>query len=197
MCGLGKECPRLPARHWRAGAPLPQSRSSSKLLPGSQRRESQGHRAARALLELPQASHCRTPRLCGRASCPALPSGPQAGARQERERKRRRTKQGKGGREGQETRRSSKEEGGRWPGPRGRFSTAPADSARRGPGGGIAGEERASGASARPARAGEGASVSRRGPVTFLGRGRGAGGQRQSALGPAGSMWRPGNCGDS
>lgn len=74
----------------------------------------------------------------------------------------------------------------------------------RGRGEGIGGEcapsgagEGASGARARSARAGEGASVSRRGPVTFLGRGRGAGGQRQSALGPAGSMWRPGNCGDS
>ena len=55
--------------------------------PGSLGRGSQGHSAARALLELPQGSHCRTPRLCGRASCPALPSGPQAGARQERERK--------------------------------------------------------------------------------------------------------------
>lgn len=136
------------------------------------------------------------------------PSGGKRARERERDRGRSR---GKGGREGQETRRSSKKEGGRWPGPRGRFATAPADGARRGPGGGIAGEERASGASARPAGAGEGASgagalspgrgggasVSRRGPVTFLGRGRGAGRRgrglvgRQSALRPAGSMWRP------
>ena len=38
----------------------------------------------------------------------------------------------------------------------GRFSTALADSAWRGPGGGIAGEERASGASASPAGPGRG-----------------------------------------
>lgn len=205
----GRAYPCLPAKRWRAGAPLPQSRFSSKLLPcllvgrESQGPALRGRGAAGAPLVLPPPHRTaqgsrgrRTPWLCGRASCPALPSGPQAGERQEKERKRQRTREGKGRRERQETRRRSKNEGGRGPRPLGRFSTAPADSARRG-------------LTERPARAGKGASGAEcppcgswegaaRGAAGYLpgaGAGARAGGQRQSALGPAGSMWRPWNCG--
>lgn len=66
----GWECPRLPAKHWRAGVPLPQSRFSSKLLPWLLRGwGTQGPATERlgVLLELPQAAHC----LPARAGAPA------------------------------------------------------------------------------------------------------------------------------
>lgn len=166
----GRAYPCLPAKRWRAGAPLPQSRFSSKLLPcllvgrESQGPALRGRGAAGAPLVLPPPHRTaqgsrgrRTPWLCGRASCPALPSGPQAGERQEKERKRQRTREGKGRRERQETRRRSKNEGGLGPRPLGRFSTAPADSARRGP-------------TERPARAGKGGSWGRVPALRVLGR---------------------------
>lgn len=149
---VGKECPRLPARHWRAGAPLPQSRSSSKLLPHAPREGSQGHRAARALLELPSLP-LPHPSALRQARYPALPSGPQAGGRARR--KRQRTKQGKGGTRGAGDSEKQQERG------RALAGTAEAASAPRrrtapgGPGRGIAGEERASGR-VRPAGPGRG-----------------------------------------
>lgn len=83
-------------------------------------------------------SRCRrTPWLCGRASCPALLSGPQAGERQERERDRGQG-MGRGDAQGR-----SKKEGGRGPGPRGPLQHR-------------AGGQRPPAPSARPAGAGEG-----------------------------------------
>lgn len=186
-----------PAKRWRTGAPLPQSGFSSKLLPWLLgEREPQGppqrsRGAARAppgpRAGLPPSPH---PWLCGRAICPALLSGPRGGGERAKREK------GDGGRG-----RARGDAAGRGLGPgagqregagrerRGRFSTAAADSARR--------AERAPG---RPGRGGR-----RRGGcapgAAYLPRagalagGRAAGGQRRSALGPAGSMRRPGNCG--
>lgn len=154
---------------------------------GPSHREARGAAGAPPGFPLPpragRRSRCRrTPWLCGRASCPALLSGPQAGARQERERD---TGHGRGRGDAQSR---SKKEGGRGPGPRGPLQHR-------------AGGQRPPRPSARPAgagkgQAGQGAAWSgvRAGAwVTFPGPGCGRAGA-WAVSGGARSGW-PGPCG--
>lgn len=82
-----RESPLLPESAG-ARALLPQSRFSSKLLPGLP--GGKGPKGPRpggsGAAGAPRGSHRRSARLWARVSCPALPSGPEAGARGEKER---------------------------------------------------------------------------------------------------------------
>lgn len=148
---------------------------------GPSHREARGAPGAPPGFPLPPragwGSHCRrTPRLSGRASAPALLSGPQAGERQERE-----TEDRGGEGETRKAEATRREGAGRDGGAR--FSTAPADSARPG---------RAR-APRGPGWAGGGLEWGARGSVVYLPRaGVLAGGRAVS--GGARSGW-PGPCG--
>lgn len=205
LCGLGKECPRLPTRHWRAGAPLTQSRSSSKLLPWlpgegiSRPQRGQGAAGAPPRLPPPPArlgapkdaaplgfAGGRVARLC------------QAALRRERARREKERDRGRSWGRGDARGRRLREAAGKREGAGRDRGAASAPLRRTAPGGAREGASGAghwaSGARARPARAGKGASGAGEGAGYLPGAATGAreGGRAVSSRARSG---QPGPCG--